>query len=291
MKRVLSISGGGIRGVVPATILAHIEDYTGQPACKTFDLIAGTSTGGIIAIGLGLGIPAGALADLYSKRCGEIFSKPFWRRLLPLSRAKYGAEGLRKALQDTFGSAKFGDARTKLLIPSYDQKAVTPAHLKSYDPKDQTIFAVDVGLATSAAPTYFPASGMNYFVDGGLVANNPSMNAYAEARNLWAGEEIVMVNLGTGFRATPRDPVKDGGLAEWAPRLIQVLMESASCDTKYMAQAIMGSNFVCVDGELPDYVKSEMDCASEENISGLQQFASILLQEGWPALRGALDRK
>lgn len=277
MKLCLSINGGGIRGVIPASILSSIELITGQPAAKTFDLIAGTSTGGIIAIGLGLGIPATTLADLYLERGSDIFSKPWWRRLLPLSRARYGSEGLRKALKDTFADAKFGDAQTKLLIPTYDQKLVAPYHLKSWDPKDETIFAVDVGLATSAAPTYFPASGMNYYVDGGLVANNPTMNAFAAALNLWPGEQIKVLNLGTGYRVIPRRPIADGGLGEWAPRLIDVLMSNSGADTKYMAEVCLGGNYLCLDDELLPPVNIGLDCVSKSNMDALVSFSTNLM--------------
>lgn len=285
MKRILSINGGGIRGIIPAGILASIEQQTGQPAATTFDLIAGASTGGILAIGLGLGIPAIKLVSLYIDRGAEIFSKPWWRRLLPLSRARYGSEGLEKVLTDTFGAAKFGDSKTNLLIPTYDQKIMSPYHFKSWDSKDNTIEAVQVGLATSAAPTYFPASGVDDYVDGGLVANNPTMNAYAQALKLWPGESIQVLNLGTGFRTVPRRPIKDGGLGSWGPRLIDVLMSNAGADTKYMADACLGSSYVCIDAELPPSVNIGLDCVDPQNLKALLSLSVDLAAQKLPGLR------
>jgi hypothetical protein len=215
IRRVLSIDGGGIMGVFPAAFLATFEEDLGQPIGSYFDLIAGTSTGGILAIGLALGIPARRLLQLYEERGPEIFGQGPGRlpRLLRgMARSarhafapKHDADVLRGVLADVLGEQRIGDAKTRLLVPAWeaDRRSVyifkTAHHprLKS----DYRRLAIDAALATAAAPSYFKRhrteDGVG-LIDGGVWANNPVALAVVEAVTLlgWPAETLKVLSLG-----------------------------------------------------------------------------------------------
>src|SRR5450432_4160025 len=206
MRRILTIDGGGIKGVFPAAFLATLEDELGGPIGEYFDLIAGTSTGGIIALGLGLGMTAKEMLQLYRDTGGRIFQRrrpraPFFG----LFRAKHTNAALRHALVAAFGESFLGESRTRLLIPSLDL-AAERVHLykTAHHPalvSDYKVPAVEVALATVAAPTDFPShmspEGMPY-IDGSMWARNPLGLAIIEAIGVldWKRDDIKVLSLG-----------------------------------------------------------------------------------------------
>jgi uncharacterized protein len=199
--RILSIDGGGIRGILPASVLALCEArFTGgRPAGQFFDYIGGTSTGGIIALGLSLGMPSQDILDLYLSHGAEIFPPPrhskyklirkvqqVWRFRRDLGRYRYERDALEKHLRDAYGDHLLGHAKTRLVIPSFDDYTEvnlfkTPHHPDfQLDWKDSML---KVALATSAAPTFFKLykNGDTYYADGGVWANNPAMQIVVDA--------------------------------------------------------------------------------------------------------------
>jgi patatin-like phospholipase/acyl hydrolase len=161
--KILSIDGGGIKGVFPAAFLAAIEDQLPHPIARYFDLITGTSTGGIIALGLGFGLTARQLLEFYLKRGPLIFPKEqgrFWRRwTVNWFGSLYQSTALRSALTDVFGSAKLGEVKARVLIPTMNASGYIHVYKTPYHTKlemDYKVNIVDVALATSAAPTYLP---------------------------------------------------------------------------------------------------------------------------------------
>lgn len=215
LRKILSIDGGGIRGVFPAAFLAAIEDTLPNPIGSYFDLITGTSTGGIIAIGLAMGLSAKEILALYEERGPEIFEqdKGGGRGLFRKARRnvhgavlgpKYDPTALRKALIDTLGDRRLGEARTRLMVPAwhpqtrrvYIFKTAHHARLET----DYLSLAVDAALATSAAPTYFPQHVTEDevgLVDGGVWANNPTGYAVAEAIGTleWPKDDIRVLSV------------------------------------------------------------------------------------------------
>jgi uncharacterized protein len=216
--RILSLDGGGIRGAFIAGFLAGVEERIGHSIGRYFDLIAGTSTGGIIAAALAFGEPATRIESFYRDHGPKIFLRPWekpiapWKqpfrwasRLYPsvvdraiynrfsidhnwLRNSKYGADELKTALEEVFGNKKFGQASTRLVIPAVNAISGQPKVFKtSHLPHlftDHNYKVVDVLLATAAAPTYFPHAVVepgSAYVDGGLWANNPSMVSLVEA--------------------------------------------------------------------------------------------------------------
>ncbi len=275
VRRILSIDGGGIRGVIPARILTQLEQIAGKPCAEIFDLVAGTSTGGIIACGLGVDLPAVRMYEMYATRGPEIFSRPWWRAVSPVG-AKYPATGVDKVLSDVFTDHKFRDAKTKLLVTAFDQQTDAPVHFKSWE--FNSLLMSEVARATSAAPTYFPAAEGRYS-DGGIFATDPAMNAFAESRVLWPGDTVLMLSLGTGYRREAEKYPSNGGLLQWAEPLIHALLESPGEDVAYMAKACMGSAYLRIQGQLPADCDSKMDNASASNIAALGRFANVLISQ------------
>jgi uncharacterized protein len=244
--KVLSIDGGGIRGIIPAIILTELQKRLGKDLTSVFDLIAGTSTGGIIAVGIGAGCKNGKpyapqeLVDLYVQNGAQIFQKNFFTPISQLFGPKYSAGPLENILAKFFGETDLASAFTPLLVSSYDLQSQLPFFFKSHkiDAKPEYNWKIrEVARATSAAPTFFPPhylkSGNSSFalVDGGVFVNNPSMAAYVEARTLYPeASRIIVVSVGTGDRndSISYDQAKNWGLLGWARQIAPVLMDSVS---------------------------------------------------------------
>lgn len=254
MRRILSIDGGGIRGVIPARVLVEIEERTQKPVSELFDLIAGTSTGGLLALGLTKPAPSGGNApefsaaqmlQLYDQEGASIFRRNLWHRFVALENLleeKYPADGIESVLAEYFGDVRLSDALTEVLVTSYDIERRTPFFFRRSRARERAGWdwpMRQAARATSAAPTYFepakleaPDSSDYYaLVDGGVFANNPAMCAYAEARTLWPDEDdFLVVSLGTGelTRRIPYAEAKGWGLAMWAQPILGVVFDGVS---------------------------------------------------------------
>ncbi|SRR6266581_529403 len=226
-RRILSIDGGGIKGVLPAAFLAAIEDVTGKHIIDYFDLIAGTSTGGIIGLGLGLGLSARTILDFYVQQGPKIFDQApstthsiltslvlFAKRrtklMRHLIRSKYDPSNLHSALKVAFGGALLGESKTRLIIPAFDRQrrevhVFKTAHNSRFA-VDWKQRAVDVALATAAAPTYLPCHSLGNgisLLDGGVWANNPVGLAAVEAVGVleWPRDRLFFLSLGCSSEA------------------------------------------------------------------------------------------
>jgi predicted acylesterase/phospholipase RssA len=309
MIKVLSIDGGGIRGIIPAVVLAAIEQHTGQSICKIFDLIAGTSAGGIIALGLAKpgerGEPAYTAEDLvqlYETEGQRIFSRSLWRRIYALdnlTEAKYSADGIEAVLDKYFDKTGLSEALTNLLITSYEIEQRVPFFFRSHraqqDPNSYDFPMKTVGRATSAAPTYFEparikaADNSNYaLIDGGVFANNPAMCAYAETRDrqVFPGGDtnVLVVSLGTGVltRKIPFDEAKDWGLAGWTQPLLGVIFDGVSSTTHYQLKQIcrdqLGVDHYYRFQAPLSHANDDLDDASNANIRALKLLAEDILK-------------
>lgn len=220
MRKILSIDGGGIKGIFSASFLAEIEEKCGGMYSEYFDIVAGTSTGAIIAAALSIGIPAREILDLYLKKGKEIFPKGSTH--FNLFRGKYSNEPLKKALTEVFGTKKIKDCQTRLLIPTFDLENRKVHIFKTPHSEDlyfdKECFLVDCLLATTAAPIYFSPYQMNggIYMDGGIGANNPSMIAVVEAmtRCGWKADEIQLLSVGGVNELHPTTGVERMGLLD-----------------------------------------------------------------------------
>ena len=195
--KILSIDGGGIKGLFSAEILSAIETHYRKPISKYFDLICGTSTGGLIALALSVNVPAQELVKFYRNEGQKIFphttkiSRAFAYARQLLFKSKYSNQRLKEALRQVLGENKMCNANNLLCIPSYNLTSGRPTVFKSpfvEDKKnrwcnDENLSMIDVALATSAAPTYFPVHEIDgkYYTDGGVWANNPTLCGLTEA--------------------------------------------------------------------------------------------------------------
>jgi uncharacterized protein len=240
MKRILSIDGGGIRGAFPASLLATLEEAIEAPIADYFDLIVGTSTGGIIALGLGLGLSATEILRFYNEHGPKIFcGNRFLRRLRHFGLAKYSSTPLREALKSVFADRQLGESSKRLVIPSCslltgEVHVWKTAHHPRLE-RDYRERVVEVALSTAAAPTYFPAyrsaAGLP-LIDGGVWANNPAGVAVVEAIGIlgWSPSELRLLSIGCtssplDLRFGRRLPL---GLAYWGPRIVNVFNTAQS---------------------------------------------------------------
>ena len=311
-KTVLSIDGGGIRGIIPAMILTEIEERTlvkimqlingrsdenddqdaqkaalhpkvssmiktnktGKefiPTAQLFDLIAGASTGGILALALTLPDPkandqpkytAEELIGLYKKDGRKIFCHSRWRRLPTIERGvssiaknfiPYSSKGIKCVLNRRFGQTRLKEALRPVLIPSYEMVRRLPWFFKSTraacEGSTHDFSMTDVALATSAAPTYFNShkisvtddNGQEYegeFIDGGIYANHPAMCAFVEVKC----EDILLVSLGTGERMPLPKNWKDWRVFFWARRILNVIFDGASDTVNHQLEELIANH-------------------------------------------------
>ena len=267
--RILALDGGGVRGAYTSKLIERLNDATGF--LQHTDLVAGTSTGGIIALALAAGKKPQEVTALYRNQAGAIFSAPFWRRLQAgVVISKYPADGLRVALTSVLGALKLEDLKAhSVLVPAFDLDSEAIDEPRSWKVKffhnlpnedsDGHEVAVEVGLRTAAAPTYFPTSGG--YIDGGVAANNPAMAALALAVNpdttKGAGRslfQVRMLSVGTGRNCKWVEGDHDWGVLEWGKKLIDILIEGTMGVASYQCKAILGPHFQRLDPVLPEEV-------------------------------------
>ena len=309
--RILSIDGGGIRGIIPGQVLVSLEDklkkHTENEEARIadyFDLIAGTSTGGILAciylcpaIGSDSKRPnfsAEEAVELYFERGDEIFDLSQWQKIRSaggLLDEKYSADELEEALGDYFQELRLSSLLKPCLITAYDIRRRQAKFFTQHDAiknKTHDYYVKDVARATAAAPTYFEVARIKSLtnvpyplIDGGVFANNPALCAYAEVRNKFkdkpSAKDMVILSLGTGYikKQYSYKMAKDWGAVEWIKPLIDVLMSGVSETVDYQMNQIFDSvdkpeQYLRINDELL-FANPEMDDANSENLVNLKQ--------------------
>jgi patatin-like phospholipase/acyl hydrolase len=296
--RILSIDGGGIRGIIPAYILASIEERTGKPISQLFDLIAGTSTGGILALGLtkpnSSGQPeftAQRLCELYERDIPHIFRNPqsWWGNLLS---PKYRSFAFKQVLEKSLGDSCLKDALTDVLVPCYDIEHRSPYIFKSRLAKqnsESNFQMKDVALATSASPTLFypvripRSAGYKpiYLVDGGVFANNPAITALTEIASISpdADKKYFMVSIGTGKSRRPltNEFISLWGYVHWSRPMLELvtdgISESVHEQMKYLLPSTADHQYYRLQIDLPESINPAIDNASSTNMEALSHAA------------------
>ena len=282
--RIVTFDGGGVRGVLTTTLLERLEARVPGWLDKA-DLIAGTSAGGLIALGLAVGLSPARISRFYVEQSPTIFQDSLWDDIVNLGRligADYDTEPKRRVLHDILGDKLLKDLSKRVLIPAFDldnedpdpaQRSAKakffhnfpPTGLGGRDSDDRNRLAVDVGLYTSAAPSYFPSVGG--YIDGGIVVNNPSMAALAQTQDSRAQitprpalSDIVLLSLGTGDTQTyVRGQNLDWGLAQWAGPLLNVLLNDQGRIADYQCLQLLGTNYYRLNPLLPSGQKVNLD--------------------------------
>jgi uncharacterized protein len=277
--KVLAIDGGGIRGLIPALVLEEIERRTGRPAADLFDLVAGTSTGAIIACALTRprAMPASRIAELYEQEGPEIFDPSLIKTITSvggLIDERYDSRGLVTSLRRHLGDARLAEATVAILITTYDLERRQALVLR----RDDDISMVDAAHASSAAPTYFEPLhlGERTLIDGGVFAINPAVLAYAEA----GGELEVLASLGTGehTRPLPFAKVKDWGALEWARPILDVVFDGSADAVDGQLTRLIDGAYIRLQTRL-DAASDDLDDASPENLAALRREAEQLIAE------------
>jgi patatin-like phospholipase/acyl hydrolase len=298
-RRILSIDGGGLKGALPIGFLARVEEVTGERIADHFDLIAGTSTGGIIAIALGLGFPASDILAFYQNDGAEVFgdiattATARWgdrllarcrntlargaRRVRQVVAPKHSPVRLRQALERVFGQRLLGESLTRLVIPAYhpDRRTVyvfKTSHHERFEVDHRTM-AVDAAMATAAAPTYFPAhrapSGA-CLVDGGIWANNPTGMAVIEAIGVlgWDRTSLKVLSLGCTDEVLIPDP--DTGLLQLGSGAVDLLMQGQAFGSLGTAKILIGErNLHRINPTVPRGLFALDDATKVDRLAGM----------------------
>lgn len=277
----------------------EFEKRTGKPTCALFDLIAGTSTGGILAATLTVpdsrGQPkytAEQVLAAYFEHGGAVFHKSLVRTVTTLGglvKPIYSPRTLELMLDAYLGTERLHTTLTEILVTAYDMTSSTPWFFKTSFARHHRAPADDplltqVVRATTAAPTYFPPLMMegHCMIDGGVFACNPALCAYAQARNMYPEEkEFLVVSLGTGLQVLtkPCMEIENWGIVDWAVPITGVMLNSSSETVNYQMRALNGiKNYVRFQVQLEEDATG-MDDASEENMLKLEALAQKAVRQ------------
>jgi len=300
-RRVLSIDGGGIRGIIPAIVLNYIEERTGKRIATMFDLIAGTSTGGILALGLTKRnsdssindepeYTCAELVNFYRKHGKKIFSEYIPTAVDDLLQPKFNPQGRQEVLKELLGEAKVEEALREIYITSYDIELRVPVFFTNNRQAEEPdsldsrkicrgFKMLEAAMATSAAPTFFPPykldtvhrteEGYYALIDGGIFANNPSSLAMMEAmisykRN--TGEELqrtdtLVVSLGTGA-LTRKYKYRD--VKNWGQLKWALPLLNVVLDGQSEAVAYQLYKLMVTEGENRNYYRFQVSLSSDD---------------------------
>jgi patatin-like phospholipase/acyl hydrolase len=298
--KVLCIDGGGIRGLIPALVLAEIERRTGRRTAEMVDFVAGTSTGGILACALTRRGPDGGplftaeeLAGIYVEEGPRIFRRSLLKRLFSIDGwidERYEDDGLDAALERYLGDAPLSDALTDVLVTAYDIHDRFAFFFRSQRARNDPAYdfpLVQVARATSAAPSYFEpaqvtdrAGARTYpLIDGGVYAVNPSMCAYADVAAAGRARGLeLMLSLGTGAhtRAYTFEETRGWGQLGWARPALDMVFDGVADTIDFEARTLMGDRYVRLQTEL-DLASDDLDDASQSNLADLRTEADRLI--------------
>jgi len=278
--KVLAIDGGGIRGLIPALVLAEIEHRTGRAIATMVDLIAGTSTGAIIACALARpnAMSATRIAAAYERDGPRIFDRSLIKVITSVggfADERYDARGLVDSLRRHLGDTRLADASTGLVVTAYDLES---RRALLFRPGRDDVSMVEAAHASSAAPTYFEPLrlGDRTLVDGGVFAINPAALAYAEV----SGSLDILVSLGTGehTRRLPYSRVKDWGVLEWARPILDVVFDGSADAVDAQLRALMDTRYARLQTRLTE-ASDALDDASPENLAALRREAEHLIAD------------
>lgn len=296
--RILTLDGGGIRGIIPVVWLERLELHTGGPVHAHFDLIAGTSVGAILGCAFAMGMGAAEARAMWIDSAHVAFAKPanlseHARRLAARAglMAKYDSAGLEALLRSIFRDLRMGDLSRPTLALSYDLAALRVQVFSSAREEHKRLFVWEVCRASTAAPLFWDAhlmtvddTGVRHpLADGGVTANNPVLVAISEAVREHHGERarslenVVVASFGTG--APPEGQTK-------APRTI---FGHGSVILQALMTGATGTDHVTARSLLParNYFRFQTSISARlepldqiENIDELQAIALAHLADG-----------
>jgi len=307
--RILSIDGGGLRGIIPVLVLKELERRMGgKPIYQMFDLIAGTSTGGLIACAMTVSADGknpmytlDQIAAIYTQRGKEIFPKKNWlentlNEVSSLKNPEFSVQGINKVLRDLLDHKRMMNCLCPLLVTSYDlynnQAVFFKSRHAAINPMENAEL-YDVCRASSAAPTYLPAYDCFYnnkrriFIDGGIFINNPSIAALVEASKYHSDpiynkpdikfSDICLLSIGTGHYSAniSRKKVEKWGELDWAKPITDVMMQGVNQATSYEDKELLEDHqYLRIGLEIDDENHANMADSSQETMNYLMNETS-----------------
>jgi uncharacterized protein len=276
--KILCLDGGGIRGLITIIMLQRLSQEPGLANwLNKVDLVAGTSTGGLLALAIAKGLDLQVLRDLYEKKGKDVFDDSWFDDVIDLATiigAEYGNKKLRRELRKIMQDTTLGDLQRNVLITTFDldNESEDPKK-RTWKPKifhnlpgadnDNEYLAYKVGLYTSAAPTYFPS--VDGYIDGGVFANNPSMCALAQTQderneNHVPLKDVILLSMGTGISLTYiKGERLDWGYAQWVKPLISLMLDGVVGIADYQCKQILGKQYHRLAPTFPPGISIPLD--------------------------------
>lgn len=302
--RLLALDGGGIRAILTCKVLEFIELRTGKRIHELFDLVAGTSTGGLLACGLTKPEPktAAEMRNLYLERGPEIFNRTWVesvRKIGGLMGPKFGDEGISRVLHEEFGDLRLKECVIPTMLTSYETQIRKPVFFTSW--ANGECLLRDVCRASSAGPTYFapahfgsPPAPLNTYVDGGLICNNPSVVALTEASKLFGvtRDNVLVLSLGTGADEQPieYEQCRSWGQLAWVRPLIGIMMDGVSAlNAHILSEILPPQNHIRLQAILTGKL-GEMDNVDPKNMAALESVGQKLVDMHRARLVALCDR-
>lgn len=266
--RIISMDGGGIRGILTARILERIDEVL-PGFTANVDLYTGTSTGGLLALGLASGKTPKELRELYAKFADTVFQDSLLDDIKDLGNligAEYSVGPLKAVLTEFYDTITLAQLKKRVLVTTFmlDNEGKPPENVRVWKMKlfhnypgpdsDGDQLVVDVGVRTSVAPSYFPV--YQGYIDGGVAASNPAMCAVAQALDSRAGNQnlndILLLSMGTGYNPHYL-PVKDAdwGLVQWAPHMLNIMLEGDQGLVDFQCSQLLANQYLRVNPVLP----------------------------------------
>lgn len=294
-RKIISIDGGGIKGIVAIKVLMAIEEEMQELLTNNVSLVAGTSTGSIIAASVASGVPMGELLDKYIAFGEDVFNTCFLRRvtnLFGLRGSKYRKQDLAGLIYKELGTDPIGSLHNDLLIPSYN---MTKARPEIFTSKSR----IDVGsavIASSSAPTYFKPMIINgsEYIDGGIIANNPAMLAYTEIKAKYnsVASDISIVSVGCGSAPKNYNNSSRWPTYKWIRPLLDVAVNSDMSIVHNQLVKIYKSikspeNYIRINEKITNSMNSNIDDASLNNINRLVEFGDYVVAKNKKRIKEA----
>ena len=282
--KILTLDGGGVKAIIQGVTLKSLPTIN-------YDLIAGTSGGAINAALLAMGHTPDDIVKFYAGPEDKQVFKPY---LLPFHESKYNPQNVEEVMLEIFVDIKLGDLKQNILIHSYnisERKAVLFSNLNN---EHKGLYLRDIVLASAAAPYYFTPHIINgeYYTDGGLVANNPTMCAYSFVREKFNTSDVLVVSIGTGSFELPvpykhfvnTDPMS------FLPVLIDCFMDGNQEGVQVEAQNMLGDNYIRFQLNL-DASNSDIDNTSDSNMQNLINLTNSYVNNDWKKLIDVLKTR